>query len=57
MSQRIYITQSQNSHHLHRIKIENIYGDRKVTQPIPDACYICQKINYIEIRKQKTMLY
>jgi hypothetical protein len=32
-------------------------GDRKVMQPIPDTCSICQKINYTEIRKQKTMLY
>jgi hypothetical protein len=22
-------------------------------QPIPDSCSVCQKINYIEIRKQK----
>jgi hypothetical protein len=28
-------------------------SDRKVTRPIPDTCSICQKINYIEIRKQK----
>jgi hypothetical protein len=28
----------------------------EVTQAIPDACYICQKINYTEIRKQKAML-
>jgi hypothetical protein len=34
-----------------------LQGDRKVTQPIPDTCSICQKINYIEIRKQKRMLY
>jgi hypothetical protein len=33
-----------------------IQGDRKVTQPIPDTCSICHKINYIEIRKQRTML-
>jgi hypothetical protein len=32
-------------------------GDLKVTQPISDTCSICQKINYIEIRKQKTVLY
>jgi hypothetical protein len=30
----------------------NPQGDRKVTQPIPDTCFICKKINYIEIRKQ-----
>jgi hypothetical protein len=34
-----------------------IQGDRKVTQPIPDTCSIFQKINDIEIRKQKTVLY
>jgi hypothetical protein len=34
-----------------------IQSNRKVNQPIPDKCYICQKINYIEIRKQKTVLY
>jgi hypothetical protein len=26
-------------------------GDRKVTKPIPDTCSICQKINYIEMKK------
>jgi hypothetical protein len=30
-----------------------IQGDRKVAQPIPDTCSVCQKINYIEIRKQR----
>jgi hypothetical protein len=25
-----------------------IQGDRKVTQPFPDTCSICQKINYID---------
>jgi hypothetical protein len=30
-----------------------IQDDRKVTQPIPDPCSICQKIHYIEIKKQK----
>jgi hypothetical protein len=30
-----------------------IQSNRKVTQPIPDTCSICQKINYIDIRKQK----
>jgi hypothetical protein len=34
-----------------------ILSDRKVMQPIPNTCSICQKINYTEIRKQKTMLY
>jgi hypothetical protein len=33
-----------------------VQGDREVTQPIPDTCYIFQKINYIEIRKQKRIL-
>jgi hypothetical protein len=32
---------------------KKIQGDRKVTQPIPDTCSLCQKINCIEIRKQK----
>jgi hypothetical protein len=26
----------------------------EVIQPIPDTCSTCQKINYIEIREQKT---
>jgi hypothetical protein len=34
-----------------------IQSDRKVTQPILDTCCVCQKINYIETRKQKTMSY
>jgi hypothetical protein len=34
-----------------------VQGDRKFTQPIPGTCSMCQKINYIEIRKQKTMFY
>jgi hypothetical protein len=35
-----------------------VQGDRKVTQPIPNTCPICQNVNYIGIRKQKkTMLY
>jgi hypothetical protein len=34
-----------------------IQGDRKITQPIPDTYSICQKTNYTEIWKQKTMLY
>jgi hypothetical protein len=33
------------------------YSDRKVTQLIPDTCYICQQISYIEISKQKAMQY
>jgi hypothetical protein len=33
-----------------------IQDGRKVMRPIPDSRSICQKINYIEIRKQKTML-
>jgi hypothetical protein len=28
-------------------------GGRKVTQRIPDRYSICQKINYIDIRKEK----
>jgi hypothetical protein len=36
---------------------EELQGDRKFTQPIPNTCFFCQKINYIEIIKQKTMLY
>jgi hypothetical protein len=28
-------------------------GDRKVTQPVLDTCAICQKINYIQIRKKQ----
>jgi hypothetical protein len=32
---------------------DKIQSNRKVTQLIPDTCSICQKINYIEIRKQK----
>jgi hypothetical protein len=31
----------------------NVQDGLKVTQPIPDTCSICQKINYVEIRKQK----
>jgi hypothetical protein len=34
-----------------------VQGDWKVMQPFPNTCSICQKINYNEIRKQKTMLY
>jgi hypothetical protein len=34
-----------------------VQGDRKVMQPITDTCSVCQEINYIEIRNQKTMLY
>jgi hypothetical protein len=30
-----------------------IQSDRKFTQPIPDTCSVCQKINYIGIRTQK----
>lgn len=30
-----------------------IQSDQKLTQPIPDTYLICQKINYIRIRKQK----
>jgi hypothetical protein len=36
-----------------RWEIMFVQDDRKVTQPIPDTCSICQKIKYIEIRKQK----
>jgi hypothetical protein len=35
------------------VQIGKIQGDRKVSKRIPDACSVCQKINYIEIRKQK----
>jgi hypothetical protein len=31
----------------------HVQTDRNVTQPIPDTRSICQKINYIKIRKQK----
>jgi hypothetical protein len=34
-----------------------VQSDWKITQPIPDTYSICQKINCIEIGKQKTMLY
>jgi hypothetical protein len=38
-----------------------VQGVWKVTQPIPEICSICQKINYTEVRKQqqqkKTMSY
>jgi hypothetical protein len=33
-----------------------IQSDLKVTQPIPDTCSICQKINYIEVRKQTNVI-
>jgi hypothetical protein len=36
--------------------VSMIQGDRKVTQPVPDTCSTCRKINYTEIRKQKAML-
>jgi hypothetical protein len=39
------------------ITLLHMQCDWKVTQLIPDICSVCQKINYIEIRKQKTMLY
>jgi hypothetical protein len=29
-----------------------IQGDRKVTQPIPNTCSVCEQINYTAIRKQ-----
>jgi hypothetical protein len=32
-----------------------IQGDRKAMQPISDACSVCQKINYIEIRKNSVI--
>jgi hypothetical protein len=32
----------------------NVQGDRKLTEPITNTRSICQKVNYIEIRKQKT---
>jgi hypothetical protein len=35
----------------------HIQGDRKVTHPLPDTFYICQRRRYIEISKQKTVLY
>jgi hypothetical protein len=35
----------------------NVLDDQNVTQTIPNTCSICQKINYIEIRKQKKTLY
>jgi hypothetical protein len=41
----------------HYITCVIIEGDRKVMKPISDTCYVCQQINYIEIRKQRTMLY
>jgi hypothetical protein len=31
----------------------NIQADQTVMQPIPEACSICQKTNYIEIWKKK----
>jgi hypothetical protein len=31
----------------------NIQSDWKVMQTIPDTCSICQKINYIEIKKKQ----
>jgi hypothetical protein len=34
-----------------------IQDDRKFTQSILDTCFVYQKINYIEIRKQRTMFY
>jgi hypothetical protein len=34
-----------------------VQGDWTVMQPIPDTCLICKKKNYIEIIKQKIMLY
>jgi hypothetical protein len=37
----------------HMGKTVIIQGDWEVTQLILDTCSICQKINYIEIRKQK----
>jgi hypothetical protein len=42
---------------VHKMQMGQVQGDRKVTQPIPDICSICKKINYTEIGKQKTMLY
>jgi hypothetical protein len=44
------ITFTKLSHHVFEYVIQS---ERKVTQPIPDTCSICQKINYIFIRKQK----
>jgi hypothetical protein len=32
-----------------------LQSDRKVTQPIPDTSSICQKINYIELRKKNNV--
>jgi hypothetical protein len=33
-----------------------IQEDQKVTQPIPDTCSICQKINYIEIKNKNNVI-
>jgi hypothetical protein len=44
-------------HKKNKINIPFLQGDRKVKQPIPDTCSVCQKINYTAIRKQKTMFY
>jgi hypothetical protein len=35
---------------------EVIQSGRNVRQPLPDACSVCQKINYIEITKQKSYI-
>jgi hypothetical protein len=34
-----------------------VQGDWKITLPIPDACSMCQKINYFKIRKQKQCFF
>jgi hypothetical protein len=42
-----------------KLLFRHLQDDRKVTQPIPDTCSICQKKkkNYTEIIKQKTILH
>jgi hypothetical protein len=41
--------------HCYKPSENHVQGDWKVTQPIPDTCSFCQKLNCIKIRKQKAV--